>query len=359
MAVILNCATFLSEDIDRADPKRKDVDEILKAGERASALTSQLLSFSRREIVKAEILDLNHVISGIKSLLQRTARESIEVELDLFPVLNPTKIDRGQLEQIIMNLSVNALDAMPEGGRVVVKTANVAVDEAAVRRYPGLRSGEYVTLAVSDTGRGMSSEARARAFEPFFTTKPRGAGTGLGLSTVYGIAQQAGGHVIIDNGADAGTTFTVYLPATSVRVEQTPLPVDASGDERRSRETILVVEDEDGVRSVVDRILSREGYEVVTAASGPEALETFVRHSGPIHLLLTDVVMPGMSGKELADRVKKANPETPVIYMSGYPEQITTQEGVEAGQTYIQKPFTARELLSKVRDVNLSATGSF
>ncbi|MBA3430421.1 MAG: response regulator, partial [Actinobacteria bacterium] len=194
----------------------------------------------------------------------------------------------------------------------------------------------------------------------FFTTKPRGAGTGLGLSTVYGILQHAEGHVIIENGADAGTTFTVYLPTTSVRVEETPLPIDAPNQGEPSfRETILVVEDEDGVRSVVDRILSREGYEVVTAASGPEALETFGRHSGPIHLLLTDVVMPGMSGKELADRVRKVEPEIQIMYMSGYPEQIITQEGVEAGQTYIQKPFTAKELLSKVRDVNLSATGTF
>ncbi|MBA3430538.1 MAG: PAS domain S-box protein, partial [Actinobacteria bacterium] len=258
MAVILNCATFLSEDIEKNDPKRKDVDEILKAGERASALTNQLLSFSRREIVKSEILDVNHVISGIKSLLLRTARENVEVRLDLFPVLNPTKIDRGQLEQIIMNLTVNAVDAMPEGGQVSLKTANVIVDEAASGRHPGLRPGEYVILAVSDTGPGMSPEAKARAFEPFFTTKPRGAGTGLGLSTVYGILQHAKGHVIIDNGADAGTTFTVYLPTTSVRVEEAPLPIDApSQGEPSFRETILVAEDEDGVRSVVDRILSR------------------------------------------------------------------------------------------------------
>ncbi|MEY2447532.1 MAG: hypothetical protein QOH79_1008 [Acidimicrobiaceae bacterium] len=327
----------------------QDADEITKVAKRAAALTHQLLIFSRREIVQAEVLDLNAIVSEIETLLRTTVPENVELRLRLAPDLPLIKADRSQIDQVFMNLAVNARDAMPDGGELEIETATFEVDQQYAR-INAINAGTYVRLTVSDTGTGMTREVVARTFEPFFTTKPKGEGTGLGLATVYGIVRQAGGDVSIYSEPGLGTTVRVNLPVTSdVRSarerEQPSVPREADG------ETVLLVEDEEIVREPTRRMLERNGYRVLAAANAEEALVLLHGHPGAIHLLLTDVVMPGRSGRDLSADVLEDRPETKVLFMSGYSQNVIAHQGViEAGVYLIEKPFAADDLLRKVRD---------
>jgi signal transduction histidine kinase/CheY-like chemotaxis protein len=346
LMVILGYSTFVAESLGEADPLVESVHEISGAAERAAALTQQLLAFSRKEVVQPQTIDLNQAVPDLLKLLRRMLRESIEFELDLAPGVWSTNIDRSQLEQVIVNLAVNAGDAMAAGGTLRVATENRILDEEDARLRPGLVPGDYVVLTVTDTGEGMRSEVAARAFEPFYTTKPRGSGTGLGLATVYGIVTQAGGDIELWSEPGFGTTATVYLPAAAAEIEQAPEAPTPSPSVACAG-TILVVEDEDTVRTLVQRILERNGYRVLTAATGAEALAVAAQHSGEIALALTDVVMPGMSGRDFADQVTAATPELKVVFMSGYPDQVTADLGVLGPETnYLQKPFTEAGVLA-------------
>jgi signal transduction histidine kinase/CheY-like chemotaxis protein len=345
LMVILGYSTFVAESLGEADPRVDSVHEISHAAERAAALTQQLLAFSRKEVVQPQTIDLNQAVPDLLKLLRRMLRESIEFDLELTPGVWSTNIDRSQLEQVIVNLAVNAGDAMAAGGTLRVATENRTVDEEEARLRAGLVPGDYVVLTVTDTGEGMEPGVAARAFEPFYTTKPRGSGTGLGLATVYGIVTQAGGDIDLWSEPGSGTTATVYLPAAAAEIEQTPqAPVPRPSAPCAG--AILVVEDEDTVRTLVQRILERNGYRVLTAASGAEALAIAALHNGEIALALTDVVMPGMSGRDFADQVTAATPELKVVFMSGYPDEVAADLGVLGPETnYLQKPFTEAGVL--------------
>ncbi|MCH8948133.1 MAG: PAS domain S-box protein, partial [Acidobacteria bacterium] len=337
--------------LDANDPLRRNAEEIQKAAERATALTQQLLAFSRKQVLQPKVLDLNAVVTEVEKMLRRLIGEDIELTAVLDLALGPVKADPGQIEQIILNLAVNARDAMPQGGRLTLKTANVTLDQAYVRQHMGATPGPYVLLAVSDTGVGMDAETRSHIFEPFFTTKGAGKGTGLGLSTVYGIVKQSGGTIWVESAPGRGTTFEIYLPL----VEETA----ANGELHRAlpaptpggTETILVVEDEMSVRKLAAEFLGSNGYRVLEAQDGAEALQVCEEHRAPIHLLLTDVVMPGMSGRELAVRLVGARPEMKVIYVSGYTDDAIVQHGVrEEGTVFLQKPFSLDALARTVRE---------
>ena len=346
LMVILGYSTIVAESLGEADPLLESVHEISGAAERAAALTQQLLAFSRKEVVQPQTIDLNQAVPDLLKLLRRMLRESIEFELDLAPGVWSTNIDRSQLEQVIVNLAVNAGDAMAAGGTLRVATGNRVLDEEDARLRPGLVPGDYVVLTVTDTGEGMPSEVAARAFEPFYTTKPRGSGTGLGLATVYGIVTQAGGDVDLWSEPGSGTIATVYLPAAAAEIEQAP-EAPAPSPSVPCTGAILVVEDEDTVRTLVQRILERNGYRVLTAPSGAEALAIAALHSGEIALVLTDVVMPGMSGRDFADQMTAATPELKIVFMSGYPDEVTADFGVLGPETnYLQKPFTEAGILA-------------
>jgi two-component system cell cycle sensor histidine kinase/response regulator CckA len=351
ISVIINYASFLLEDLPEGDPRGEDVLEIRQAGERAARLVRQLLTFSRREVVSAEVMDLNGIVRGTEKLLSRVIGEDVSVELELDDDLNAVKVDPGQIEQVLVNLAVNARDAMPEGGRLRIETRNAFVDEAESQRFESLAPGSYASLTVSDTGTGMSEEVRTHLFEPFYTTKREVGGSGLGLATVYGIVARAGGHIDVDSEPGMGATFTILIPATRELAVAKPImpvasPTDAWG------ETILVAEDEPAVRRVVTRILSEHGYKVLPATSGIEALGLSSSHSGAIDLLLTDVVMPHMSGKELSERIAASGPRLKTVYMSGYTDQIIARRGVlEEGEAFLQKPFGRDELVRTVREV--------
>jgi PAS domain S-box-containing protein len=327
----------------------QDVGEITKVARRAAALTHQLLIFSRRDIVKAEVLDLNSVLLEIEKLLRTTIPENIELRTVLAPDLPLVKADRSQIDQVFMNLAVNARDAMPDGGELEIETATFDVDEQYARRN-AIDTGTYVRLTVSDTGTGMSREVVARTFEPFFTTKPKGEGTGLGLATVYGIVTQAGGDVTIYSEPGLGTTVRVNLPATA-DAESGHLSEARDAPRPGKGETVLLVEDEEIVREPTRRMLVRNGYTVLAAGNAEEALAMMREHPGAIELLLTDVVMPGRSGRELSLDVLEARPATKVLFMSGYSQDIIVHQGVlEEGVHLIEKPFTGDDLLRKVRD---------
>ena len=356
LAVIINYAAFIAEDLeaasaddgeDRWRSTRDDIEQIRLAGERAAHLTHQLLSFARREIVQPEIVDVNDVVSNVEQLLRRTLGEQVELNSSLAENLRPVLIDPGQLEQILVNLAVNARDAMPGGGALQIDTVNMEIDEEYVASRPELSPGPHVRLRVSDTGVGMSAETMQRAFDPFFTTKPAGQGTGLGLATVYGIVQQAGGHSQIYSEAGVGTTFTVLLPAT----DQASLPVEPATDSpvRHGEETILLVEDEDALREVTRRILTGAGYRVILAENGVDALRVVDEHEGQIDLLLSDVIMPQMPGPQLAKRLLARQPSLRVLLMSGFAQPILDSGGhLDAGMEFIEKPFSGPSLLAKV-----------
>jgi PAS domain S-box-containing protein len=329
----------------------EDVEEITRVAKRAAALTRQLLIFSRREVTQPEVLDLNSVVGDMEELLRRTIGQNVDdLQTMLAPDVPLVKADRGQIEQLLMNLAVNARDAMPGGGTLEIATASFEADEQYARLH-AIKPGTYVRLTVSDTGTGMSQDVVARTFEPFFTTKPKGEGSGLGLATVYGIVTQAGGDIVIDSELGLGTTVRVNLPATSdakLRPHDTKrtVPLSAKG------ETVLLVEDEEIVREPARRMLARHGYTVLAAANADEALATARAHPDKIDLLLTDIVMPGRSGKELSVDVLARRPTTKVLFMSGYSQDIIVHQGVlEEGVSLIEKPFSADELLRKVRNV--------
>jgi PAS domain S-box-containing protein len=359
LAVIINYAGFVAEDLDAGEPAdsaekrvvmRADVEQISIAAERAAHLTRQLLAFARREVVQPDVVDVNAVVTAVEQLLRRTLGEHIELRSELEKELRSVLIDPGQVEQILVNLAVNARDAMPEGGVLKVDTANIEIGEDYVEGRPELSPGPHVRLRVSDTGSGMPREVAERAFDPFFTTKAPGRGTGLGLATVYGIVQQAGGRARIYSEAGVGTTFTALLPAT----DRTPIreapeidPVELRGDE-----AILLVEDEDALREVTRRILASAGYRVLTAASGDAALVVAAEQHGRIDLLLTDVIMPHMHGPQLAEQINVSWPSIRTMFMSGFAHPILDSGGhLEPGVTLIEKPFSAPSLLAKVRRV--------
>ena len=351
LTVILGSAGFLLQDLNADVPEREDVHEIKKAAERAAALTRQLLAFSRQQVLVPHNIDLNTVIGAVEQMLRRLIGEDIAFRTVLAPGLGTVLADPGQVEQVVMNLAVNARDAMPRGGKLTIETANVDLDEAYTQDHSPVTAGRYVMLAVSDTGIGMDGHVRTHLFEPFFTTKEKGMGTGLGLATVYGIVKQSGGYIWVYSEPGRGTSFKIYLPRVEVAADpDTPrsLPlVSLLGSE-----TVLVVEDEEPVRKVIRRTLETHGYVVLTASDGQEALTLAREHDGSIHLLLTDVVMPNMSGRELADRVASVRREAKVLYLSGYTDDAIVQHGVlEPGIAFLQKPFTSFALARKLREV--------
>jgi two-component system, cell cycle sensor histidine kinase and response regulator CckA len=350
LTIIKGYSTLSFMELKEGDPLKGSLGEILKATERAANLTRQLLAFSRRQAMEMKVLDLNGILKDMDKMLRRVIGEDIALVVHLAEDLGRTKTDPGQIEQVIMNLVVNARDAMPDGGKLTIETANVELDEAYARAHIAVKPGRYLMLSVSDTGVGMTREVKERVFEPFFTTKGTGKGTGLGLSTVYGIVKQSGGNIWIYSEPGRGTTLKIYLPRVDEPIEVFKEKFEE--DLPRGSETILVVEDEEEVRKLAARVLQRQGYKVLEAPQGGDALLICEQHQDPIHLMLTDVVMPGMSGHQLAKRLESLQPRMKVLYMSGYTNNAIAQHGVLGeGVNYIQKPFTVDGLARKVREV--------
>ena len=330
---------------------RKDLEEIRRAGERAALMTSRLLAFSRKQVVQLRAVDLNAVIAELDKMMRYLIGEDIEIATVFADELGVVRADPGQIEQIIMNLAVNARDAMPQGGRLGIETANVELDAAFARRHVDLQPGAYAMLSISDTGHGMDRETLSHIFEPFFTTKGPDSGTGLGLSTVYGIIEQYGGAIDVESQAEEGTTFRIYLPRVEERIEASEVR-SAAGAPVEGLETILLVEDEEEVRRLASRVLLQRGYTLLEARNGQEALMLCELREEPIDLLVTDVVMPGMSGRELAEQLVSLHPEVKVLYVSGYADDIILQHGVmDPGVAFLQKPFGPDVLGAKVREV--------
>jgi PAS domain S-box-containing protein len=353
LTVIIGLTSDLIETPTGAIPHhvRKDLEEIRLAGERAASLTQQLLAFSRKQIVRPMVLNLNTVVARIEMMLRRLIGEDIELRSMLADDLGRVRADAGQIEQVLVNLAVNARDAMPAGGKLTIETGNVALDREYARGHVSVAPGRYAMIAVSDTGVGIPPEVQARLFEPFFTTKELGRGTGLGLATVYGIVKQSGGNIWVYSEPDKGATFKIYLPLVDEPVAAAEPPRRAA-EAQKGSETVLIVEDEEAVRALAGRTLLRDGYTVLEARSSEEALRLAAGHAGPIHLLLTDVVMPGMSGQLLARRLAGPHPDMKVIYMSGYTDNAIVHHGVlEAGLTLLQKPFTPKAVARLVREV--------
>ncbi|MEU7901419.1 PAS domain S-box protein [Actinoplanes sp. NPDC049118] len=345
LAVILNYASFIIED-GRHTTFAKDAEQIARAARRGSELTHQLLSFARREVIRPRALDVNTVVSEVHQMLQRSIGEHIALSTSTAADLPAVMADPGQLEQVLVNLAVNARDAMPAGGELTIDTAAVDVDDEHAARRAGLAAGGYVRIRVSDTGTGMPRDVIDKAFDPFFTTKPSGQGTGLGLATVYGIITQAGGTVQIYSEPGLGTTITVLLPVTDAVVRETETH-EPAGDLQGHGATVLVVEDETALREVTQRILLRAGYTVLTAPNGSEALKIAGDHPDPIDVLLTDVIMPGMLGKDIAAAIVSARPETRVLFMSGYAQPVLTTHGTLPPDVHLlEKPFTGAELVT-------------
>ena len=359
LAVILNYVAFAAEDLTGAtgpdwarhrESALSDLGQIERSAQRAASLTRQLLAFARREVIQPRVLDLDEVIITVEEMLRRTLGEDIELLTSLAGDLEPVLADPGQLEQVLVNLAVNARDAMPGGGTLTIDTSTITVDADYIASGSGAAPGRNVRLRVSDTGTGMTPDVIEHAFEPFFTTKQKGAGTGLGLATIYGIVTQAGGHIRIYSEPGAGTTFSITLPVTT----ETPAPrvEPATYHRAPTGEKVLVVEDEAALRDVTERIFTRNGYQVMTAASGPEALRMARDHPGEIHLLVTDVVMPHMLGKEVAEKMRAVKPGIQVLYMSGYARPVLTSQGrLNPGMVLVEKPFSEASLLTKAGEV--------
>lgn len=325
--------------------------EIKRAVEHATALTTQLLAFGRKQVMQPVVLHLHTVLMAMEEVLQQLVGDPIEMTMELDPDVSPVSIDPGQLEQVILNLVINARDAMTHGGKLTIATANVEVDEHYARRQAGMRPGPYVMLAVLDTGCGMDTTTQARLFEPFFTTKPRGKGSGLGLSLVHGVVTQSGGHIVVDSVLEQGTTFTIYLPPAEISVVTRPSSV-ISSVLLHGTETILLVEDEEEVRVAVFESLQMRGYTVLKASKGREAMLISKRYKGPIHLLLTDVMMPEMTGPEVVKRLTPLRPAMKILLMSGYPHDALAPEDMrKQGVAFLPKPFTPDALARKVREV--------
>jgi PAS domain S-box-containing protein len=351
LTVISGYAQLLGDSLGPADPGREDISAIVSATDLAAALTNQLLAFSRRQILQPRVVDPAEVLSGIAPLIRRIIGEDLGLQIETDPDTGHVRADPHQLEQVILNLAVNARDAMPRGGQLTLEAGNATLDASYAEMHAEVTPGAHVVLSVSDTGMGMDGETRAHIFEPFFTTKDPGHGTGLGLATVYGIVKQSDGHIWVYSEPGRGTTFKVYLPRVDAAVDPLPHPVPA-GRPVGGSETILVVEDDDAVRSLVSSTLQRAGYAVLTAEAGPGALETVARETGRIDLLLTDIVMPTMSGRELADRLLASHPELRVLFMSGYTPNAVVHHGVlDPGIAYLAKPFSPDQLLHRVREL--------
>jgi len=351
LSVILSYAELIVEELPPDSAMLADVEEVRRAAERAVDLTRQLLAFSRKQLLEPRVLDLNKTVSGMEKMLRRVLGEKIELTLLLGPGIGRVYADPGQIEQVIMNLVVNAHDAMPNGGSLTIETANVYLDDEWKATHIGASTGWHVVLSVADTGVGMNEATLARIFEPFFTTKERGKGTGLGLSTVLGIVEQSGGHATVESTPGKGTTFFIYVPHNNDAVHTLVPPSFRPTANVSGTETILLVEDEEQVRGLIRNILRRAGYTVIEAQNAGEAFLACEQHAGPIHLLLTDVVMPRMSGRQLAERLSPARPEMKVLYMSGYTDDATVREGLlDTALPFLHKPVTPQTLLRKVRD---------
>jgi signal transduction histidine kinase len=349
LSVIMGYGTDLLDKLHKGDPLRESVEEIVSAGQRSADLTRQLLAFSRKQTLQVEVLDINAVVRNLEKMLRRLIGEDIELETLLAEQLSRVKVDPGQIEQVLMNLAVNARDAMPRGGKLTIETANVELDEHYAQDRAGVVPGKFVQLSVTDTGCGMDAATRKRLFEPFFTTKDKGRGTGLGLSTVYGIIKQSGGNIWVYSEPGQGTTFKIYLPRTT-DAQTAKEATQTDGSIKGRAEKILVVEDEPALRKLCAAILRHANYEVTAAANGGEALLLVEEGELRPDLVITDVVMPGMSGKVLVDRLKKVLPGLKVLYMSGYTDNAIVHHGVlDSGTPFIQKPFGRGDLERKIR----------
>ncbi|MBW2137201.1 MAG: response regulator [Deltaproteobacteria bacterium] len=353
MTTVIGNVHLAMDEIPKGNPLREMLTDIRKAGESAASLARQLLAFSRKQVLRPEVLDLNSVLADMKTLLRRVMREDIEFELILGPELEPVKVDPTQIEQVVINLVVNATDAMPRGGKLIIETATMEIDKDYFSRHSVEgETGPYVMLSVTDTGVGMDKETISKVFEPFFTTKEKGVGTGLGLSTVYGIVKQSGGFIWVYSEPGQGTTFKVYMPAVEGDEAYRERRHEWAGDQFQGSETVLLVEDSDNVRKLVSKGLGKLGYTVLEASDGEEAVKISREYQGSIDLLLTDVVMPKMSGVEVMEKLGRERPKMKVLYMSGYTGKVISQRMVlGSGVDYLQKPFSPGELARRVREV--------
>ncbi len=352
LMTIKNCSMILLNGFAPGDPRREDLEEIQKAAERATDLTRQLLAFGRVQVLQPQVLNLNGVITGMNKMFTRLIGEDIELVTFLDPGLGSVRVDRGQIEQVLMNLILNARDAMPGGGKITVETTNVELDEPYARRHISVRPGPFVLMAVSDEGCGMDPETLSQVFEPFFTTKAKGEGSGLGLSTVYGIVKQSGGNIWAYSEKEKGSCFKVYLPRIEEEAAQPQETTHSAPAPAGGTDTILLVEDNEAVRKMMAQDLEGSGYSVLEAMNGEEALRISTEYGHPIHLLVTDVIMPKMSGRELAERLKPSRQEMQVLYISGYPDKTIGHHGIlEKGTAFLQKPFTMDDLERKVRQI--------
>jgi CheY-like chemotaxis protein len=351
LTVIAGYSELILERLPDDEEVVRAVAEIRNAGARGMGITGQLLAFGRKAVIQPVTVDLNVAVAEDEAMLRRLIGEHIELTATYDPALWRVRADRIQIDQVLLNLAVNARDAMPQGGQLALTTRNVTVDAKGVDAIPGLRPGDYVRLSVTDTGCGMDEGTKVRVFEPFFTTKDAGRGTGMGLAVVYGIVQQSGGHINVTSQPNKGSTFDIYLPRCldEVRDEERE---QAAASIPTGRETVILVEDEDSVRGLAREILTRHGYTVLEATDGPDALKLCQRHTGSIDLLVTDVVMPRMSGLRLADRLRALRPQIKTLFISGYLDDVLGEFGASAGDiTLLQKPFAASALARKVREV--------
>jgi two-component system, cell cycle sensor histidine kinase and response regulator CckA len=341
-------AEMLIQNLAPGDERRADAEEIVKAADRAAGLTRQLLAFSSRQVITQQAVALDQLVQNMQNMLQRVIGSEIQMSTEVWPDLTPVLADTTQVEQILVNLVINARDAMPGGGKIAIELRNVELDKIGVAAHPGLQPGDYVEMSIADTGSGMDSETLSRIFEPFFTTKESGKGTGLGLATVYGIVQQNNGAIEVHSRVGHGTTFYIYLPRATDLGKPAPMVV---ANPAAGSETILLVEDDDRVRALVANMLRKNGFKVLLASAGDQALEIAARHRGCIQLLLTDVLMPGLNGRMLSERLTTTRPETRVLYMSGYSNDDILRLGVKkAASHFIQKPFSVDALVHKIRE---------
>jgi len=351
LTAIVGYTDLLAAELHGHERQLEDLEEIRKAARRAAALTRQLLAFSRKQVLEPRIIDLNGVVMNLDKMLRSLISENIELKTDLAADLAAARADPNQIEQVVMNLAINARDAMPDGGTVTIETRNATLDDAYAAQHVSVIPGDYIMLAVTDTGCGMDEPTKSRIFEPFFTTKPVGHGTGLGLSTVYGIVKQSGGNIWVYSEPGKGTTFKIYLPAVASRPEDIGKVAPAEAV-RRGGGTVLVVEDDEQLRRLTHRALAGQGYTVLEADRGSTALDIARRHKGQIDLLLTDVIMPDTNGRKLAETIRAARPGLRVLYMSGYPDGAIASHGMlEPGVAYLAKPFTTEAITRKVREV--------